>query len=337
MPKIKKNILAPLCLAFAILLTFSACGGAVKEQKSFFAMDTYMTVTVYGKGAKDNLAIAETLIKELDERYSVTSESGEVYAVNLSGELSDISAGLAEMIEKATLMYERTNGAYDITSRPISELWGFADGKDNRVPTDEEIAETLELIGMDKLSLEGDKLALSNGMKIDLGSCAKGYAAREAAALLKENGVTCAVLSLGGNVQTLGAKPDGTLFSVAIADPRDPSENLGVLRVGECAVVTSGTYQRYFEANGKKYHHIFDLRNGRPCENGLLSVTVVCEDGLWADILSTSLLLLGKDGALEYYRTYGGFEAVIVSSDGTVTVTEGLKNDFTLIADYISN
>lgn len=332
-----RRLVALFCLALTAISCFSACGGEIKKQKSFFAMDTYMTLTVYGKNAEEHLSSAETLIITLDKTYSITSVSGEVCRLNLNGELSDASDGLCEMIEKARVMYERTNGAYDLTTKPLSELWGFADGKDNRVPTDKEIAEALKKVGMDNLNVSDGKATLAGGSEIDLGSCAKGYAARETAKMLKASGVTCAVISLGGNVQTLGTKPDGSPFSVAIADPRSPTDNLGVLNVGECAVVTSGTYQRYFEENGKRYHHIFDARYGAPSESDLLSVTVVCEDGLWADILSTALFLLGKDGALEYYRTYGDFEAVLVSSDGSVTVTAGLKNDFTLLADYNLN
>ena len=295
-------------------------------------MDTYMSLTVYGDNAKDNINRTENLIKELDARFGVNSKNGEVFALNTSGSLSEASDGLVEMIACARLLYERTNGAYDITAKPLSELWGFINGK-NRVPSDAEIGDVLRLVGMEKLTLDGKSVALASGTQIDLGSCAKGYAAREAAKLLKTNGVLCAVLSLGGNVQTVGQKPDGSPFAVAISDPREPSEVLGVLKVGESAIVTSGTYQRYFESGGNVYHHIFDATTGKPCDNGLVSVTVVCDDGLWADALSTSLFLLGKDGALDYYENYGGFEAIIVSDNGTVTVTDGIKNAFELTAN----
>ncbi len=320
-----------LCVLLAVIMLFSACRGQSKSEKSFFAMDTYISVTVYGKGAKKNAEAAEKLIKEMDTQFGVSSVNGELYKLNSNGGSASVSEGILEMLSCARTLWERTNGSYDVTSKPLSEIWGFINGE-NRVPADAEINEALLLVGMDKVAFGGGSVWLSNGVQIDLGSCAKGYIAQKTAEMLKAQNVPCAVISLGGNVQTVGKKSDGTPFSVAISDPRSPSEILGELKVGETAVVTSGTYQRNFEQGGKLYHHIFDAGTGRPCENGLLSVTVVCENGLLADALSTALFLLGKDGAMEYYRTYGGFEAVIVSDDGSVTVTEGLKSVFSLTA-----
>ena len=320
------------CVLLAVLMLFSACRGESKSEKSFFAMDTYISVTVYGDDAENNTLAAEALIKELDARYGINSVGGEVYALNFAGGSSKVSEGLLEMLSCAKTLWESTNGAYDVTAKPFSSLWGFTEGE-NRVPSDSEITAALALVGMEKVAFGGESVWLSNGAQIDLGSCAKGYAAQKAAELLKERNVSCAIISLGGNVQTVGAKPDGKPFSVAISDPKAPTEILGVLKVGETAVVTSGTYQRYFEQDGKRYHHIFDARTGKPCDNGLLSVTVVCENGLLADTLSTALFLLGEDGAMEYYRTYGGFEAVIVSDDGSVTVTDGLRSSFELTAN----
>ena len=318
-------------------MLLSACRGENKTEKSFFAMDTYISVSVYGDGAEENAEAAERLIRELDAQFGISSADGELYKLNLNGGSAKVSDGFLEMLSCSKTLWERTGGSYDVTSKSLSELWGFtknANGvNEYKVPSQDEINEALAVVGMEKVAFGGESVWLSEGVQIDLGSCAKGYIAQKTAEMLKAQGVPCAIISLGGNVQTVGEKPDGKPFSVAISDPKAPSEILGVLKVGETAVVTSGTYQRYFEKDGKAYHHIFDAETGKPCENGLLSVTVVCEDGLLADALSTALFLLGKDGAMEYYRTYGGFEAVIVSSDGSVTVTDGLKSVFSLTAD----
>lgn len=321
-------------MLLAAIMLLSACGGENKNEKSFFAMDTYVSLTVYGEKAAEYTTAAENLIKEMDVRFGVNSADGEIYKINSNGGAADVSEAIFEMLSCAKLLWERTGGAYDVTSKPLSELWGFTKDK-NKIPTQAQIDEALVRVGMEKVAFggESDSVWLSNGAQIDLGSCAKGYIAQKTAEMLKAQNVPCAIISLGGNVQTVGEKPDGKPFSVAISDPKSPSEILGVLSVGETAVVTSGTYQRYFEQDGKRYHHIFDARTGKPCENGLLSVTVVCENGLWADVLSTALFLLGEAGAMDYYQTYGGFEAVIVAEDGTVTVTEGLKNVFRLTAE----
>ncbi|HBD85801.1 MAG TPA: FAD:protein FMN transferase, partial [Clostridiales bacterium] len=135
---------------------------------------------------------------------------------------------------------------------------------------------------------------------------------------------------LGGNVQTLGLKPYGSNWNVAIEDPNDTSQYAGVLSVGETAVITSGSYQRYFEKDGKTYPHILDPHTGYPADSGLKSVTIVCTSGVTADCLSTALFVLGKDAALDYWRTYGGFEMILITQDDQIVCTSGLKSIFTL-------
>ena len=146
---------------------------------------------------------------------------------------------------------------------------------------------------------------------------------------MRDAGVTSGVVSLGGNVQTLGKKPDGSDWNIAVQDPNDTGSYLGYLTVGETAVITSGSYQRFFTEGGQKYHHILSPKTGLPVNNGLLSVTIVCEDGTMADCLSTAMFVLGPQAALNYWRTYGGFEMVLVKSDGHVILTNGLYGKFT--------
>lgn len=169
------------------------------------------------------------------------------------------------------------------------------------------------------------------GTQISFGAAAKGYASDRAIEAMRNAGVESGIVSLGGNVQTLGLKPDGSKWTVAVEDPNDTGSYVGTLKVGETAVVTSGNYQRYFiGSDGVKYHHLIDPSTGEPANNGLVSVTVVCEDGTMADCLSTAMFVLGVNGALNYWRNYGGFDMVMITDENEVICTSGLVEVFEL-------
>ena len=172
--------------------------------------------------------------------------------------------------------------------------------------------------------------SLPDGVEVDLGSVAKGYAGDVLTGLLKANGVKSALLDLGGNIQTVGTKPDGSSWRIGVRDPEDENGYIGVVSVSDKAVVTSGGYERYFEQDGVRYWHILDPETGAPARSGLASVTVVGDSGLLCDALSTALFVMGLDRALEHWRTYRDFEAVFVCEDGSVTVTAGLEDSFAL-------
>ena len=206
--------------------------------------------------------------------------------------------------------------------------WGFTTGE-HAVPDDETIAALLPLVDYGQIRLEGSAAALPPGMEIDLGSVAKGYTGSALAALLQKDGVTSALLDLGGSIQTVGAKPDGSPWRVGVRDPEGEG-SVGVVSVTDQAVVTSGGYERYFQEGGASYWHILDPETGKPARSGLVSVTVVGDDGAVCDALSTALFVMGLDDALEHWRQYQDFEAVFVSEDGSVTITAGLAEYFTL-------
>ena len=154
---------------------------------------------------------------------------------------------------------------------------------------------------------------------------------------MRNAGVESGIVSLGGNVQTLGLKPDGSLWTVAVTDPNNTASYLGTVSVGETAVVTSGSYQRNFTSlEGKFYHHLLKPSTGYPVTNTLQSVTIVCEDGTMADCLSTAMFILGESQALNYWRTYGGFEMILITTDNEVICTSGLIEQFTLANDNYS-
>lgn len=331
-----KRVLAAL-LAVALLLTASGCGAGEREQAEsvyLMAMDTLMKLTVYGSHAQEGLEQVAALIGQLEDELSVTDPESLVSRLNGNGELAVVSGHLAALLDLALLLGERTDGALDVTVYPVVRAWGFT-GEEYRVPDGEELAGLLELVDWSAVSWDGETVCLPQGAQIDLGSLAKGYAGQQAAQLLRELGVSSALLDLGGNVQTVGSKPDGSAWRIAVKDPNDTEAQLGVLELRDQAVVTSGGYERYFQQDGETYWHIIDPADGCPARSGLISVTVVGESGALCDGLSTALFILGKEAALEYWRKWGGFEAVLVEEDGTVTVTAGLAEAFTLTgADY---
>ena len=313
-------------LALLVLLLLPLCGCAPQaDTREIFAMDTVMELTVHGSGAADRPRETAELLSGLEAKLSVTRADSEVARLN-AGKTVDLSKETAELLRRSLRLRDETGGALEPFLYPLTRLWGFTTG-DYRVPSDAEIAETLAGIRGGSYTLEGDTASL-HGLALDLGAVAKGYAGQLAAERLLAAGVTSAILSLGGNVQTVGLKPDGSLWNVAIRDPEDPEGYLGVLAVGETAVVTSGGYQRYFEEDGARYIHILDPETGRPADAGLSSVTIVSADGLLADGLSTALYVLGLDRAEALWRDRSDFEAVLVTKDGAIYVTAGLAEAF---------
>lgn len=192
----------------------------------------------------------------------------------------------------------------------------------------------MQLIGADKVSLSDNILSMQSGMQLDFGAVAKGYASDLITELLKENGVTSAVFSLGGNIQVIGNKPDGNDFRISVQHPGNRA-SLGILSLSDSSISTSGTYERYFIGeNGQQYGHILDPKTGRPMISDLTSVTVAAKERKLCDALSTALFVKGLDGAAQYYREHEGFELLLMTEDGEIYLTEGLENCFTAAESY---
>ena len=329
-----------LCLA--ALLT--SCGqsednqtvdtvSAEENSTSMFAMNTYVTVTAYGNDTEAALSSAEEKIRSLESLWSVTDENSEIYEVNHSGgNPVEVSDETAQLLDFSLQMNERTNGAFDISLYPVLTAWGFTT-EEYRVPDDDEITQLLERTGVEKISLDGQTVQVPDDMQIDLGAIGKGYAGDLVAEDLKQNGVESALIDLGGNIQTVGTKPGGESWSIGIRNPFGEG-NFGVLEIGECAVVTSGGYERYFVEDGNTYWHILDPETGKPAQSGIVSVSVIGAEGRLCDALSTSLFVMGLDRAANLWRNSDDFEMIIVTSDGGIYITEGIEDDFTLSKNF---
>lgn len=309
-----------LFLCVCLLLLSCGCTRAERKETSFFAMDTIMQITAYG-GSDDALAEARDVIEGLDAALDAT-DSQSTLSLLRNGDA--VPKTILEPLQTAKKIASATDGALDVTLFPLSDAWGFYT-KQYRVPPQTELRTLLQNRG--SVSMQDGRLVLSDGTKLDLGSVAKGYAADCAAKTLRQNGVQGAVLALGGNVQTVGQKPDGSDWRVSVADPLHPDGTVCDLLVGETAVVTSGSYQRSFTENGKTYHHILDPETGAPAESGLLSVTVVCADGTTADGLSTALFILGLDRGSALWRSGEiAFDALWITDRREIFVTAGLAS-----------
>jgi thiamine biosynthesis lipoprotein len=302
-----------------------------QAMREVFAMDTYMNIACYGKNAEKAADAAVSEIKRIDALLSITSESGSIHGLNENGS-ANVGAETAGIIERALDIHNKTGGAFDITVLPLMELWGFTSGE-YRVPESSEIAAVLERIGSEKLSVSGDEISLGGASGIDLGGIAKGYTSDRLIELFKENGLTSACVSLGGNVQCLGTRSDGGAWRCGIVHPfhKDSGVYLGVIAVIDKAVITSGAYERNFiDENGVRYHHILDPKTGCPAETGLASVTIVAESGILADALSTACYIMGLEGASSYWKNSAEqFDMILMTDSGKVYITSGIADSFT--------
>lgn len=326
------------CLLALLLLTGCAGGPSAPAEEAaqsaamtVFAMDTVMDLTAYG--ADDGvMQQAQQRILELEGLLSVTDADSEIYALNRDGEAA-VSADTQALLERALALCGRTDGALDISIYPVLCAWGFTTGS-YQIPDGQTLSDLLARVDHSQISVSEGRACIPQGMQVDLGSVAKGYTGDQVAQLLRENGVTSALLNLGGNVQTVGGKPDGTDWRVAVQDP-ESSGYLGVLSLRDQAAITSGGYERYFVGeDGQTYWHILDPATGAPAHSGLISVTVVGDSGTTCDALSTALFVMGLDKAADFWREYGDFEAVFVSEDGSVAMTAGLVGRFSLMQEY---
>ena len=313
------------------------------HERTVFAMTTIMSLRVYHPDGEAILDQAEDEIRRIEAVFSTGDPESEISKLNAAGE-GKLGEDAAQLLEKSLSIYEMTDGAFDISIYPVMKVWGFTDLYDDEdlvekentpvdIPDAEVLAEAVSHVDASGIEFDAQtgEIRLPEGSEIDLGGIAKGYAAQRVIELFEEKGVSSAMLDLGGNVQVLGKKPNGRDWKVGLRDPSGEHTVIGVISCSDRAVVTSGGYERYITGkDGKTYHHIIDPKTGYPAENGLVSVSIVCDDGTLADGLSTALYVLGTEKATECWREQPDlFDAVLLTEDGKMYITEGLEDSFT--------
>ena len=313
------------------------------------AMGTVVQQTVYVMGKNDGKNsltgdILELIRKLEEETLSWRLETSETFQINTyagSGKWVELSKELSQILEQCQKLTEDSGDAFDVALGPVARLWdidSWAAGQRTgsfQVPGEQELTDALIQSGMGQVQIQflpGEECAdiyLEDGAALDFGAVGKGLALDEISNYLESDGhITGAVVSVGGSVLTYGEKPDGTAWRVGIADPGDPSVNMGILTLtGQWYISTSGDYERYVESGGVRYHHILDPATGYPADSGLSSVTVLAENGLLSDGLSTACYVLGRERGMALAQLYGA-EALFVEKDGRIYMTPGIEDLF---------
>ena len=309
-----KKVLS-LLLVIVLIFTFTSCANK-KVTRQSFAFDTVLTITADEK-FQEEITDAFRMCQDYELIFSRTNEKSELYKLN-AGTLDAPSQKLKDVIEFSLTMSDYTDGAFDVTITPLVDLWNIKER--TTPPTDEEIKMAQEKVDYRKVSLEPFSLG---GTTLDLGAVAKGYIADMLTEHFRSSGANDVIVDLGGNIALIGK------HTVGIRDPKKTDDVFAVMTLKDTSAVTSGAYQRYFEYNGKRYHHIIDPRTGKSADSGIASVTVVSPSSMVADALSTSIYILGED-ALSLCTKFPDTDAIIIKEDGTVITTDGFAEKYDL-------
>ena len=351
----KATLLAVVPAFLIPAITLGGCGQKTECEKSIdTAMGTVISQTVYltGKSTTTNGGtndkITDVVLQKLNDleqkELSWRLESAEVARINAAaGEgQTPVSPVMAGWLERCLQISEESAGAFDVSIGRLSRLWDIdtwaaaENPQDYELPEQEDIAQALATAGWQKIQLETEEggsttINIPEEMQLDLGAVGKGVALDEIRKTLEEHPeVSGAVISAGGSVLTYGSKPEGGAWQIAVTDPQNTSESVGVLTLdGDYCVSTSGDYERYVEVDGVRYHHILDPRTGSPARSDVAGVTIVTTDGFLSDALSTACFVLGQEEGLKLLEKYDA-EGLFVDHEGSITMTEGMQQYFHL-------
>lgn len=300
-----------------------------------FYFDTVVTIEIYdsdsSSSAKSLLDTCFTICETYDEMFDMYNEDSEIWAINhADGNHISVSSDTVGILNVSRYFSDITDGAYDVTIGSVSQLWDFT-SESPSIPGEDEITDALESVNYESIILYTDVnevLVKDSAARIDVGAIAKGYVSDKIKSYLETQGVTSAMINLGGNIELIGSKTDGTDFTIGVQKPfGEDDETIATVKLSDKAIVTSGIYQRYFEKDGTIYSHLLSTKTGYPIDNDLLSVTVIADSGIDSDGLSTSAMLSGLEDGIDIVEDYINAEAIFITSDYEIILTSGLEQN----------
>lgn len=330
-----KKIYSVILLILISILPFAGCKAdkAPLITEELYALDTIITINIYS-GQQEAVSSAEKEIRRLEALLSVTDSKSEIYRINSNPDkFIKVSDECFELVKKSVSISEDTNGNFDITVYPAVSLWGFTNSE-YKVPSESEILDVKDKIGYNKITLDENSksVKIPVGTSLDLGAIAKGYIADKAAEALAENGVTSALLNFGGNIRLIGSKPDGTSFKIGVKAPFSDGY-FATLSAKDITASTAGGYERYFEENGVRYHHILNPHTATPAVSDILSATVIGKNGEVCDALATASFVTGTAKVTSITALYPGYSFILMTEDA-VYLSEAISDDFVLTDEY---
>ena len=327
-------VIAGLLILLTVLLMSTTCAGEIlmmfEETRNL--MDTYVRVVVYSdeKTAEEAISAAFDRIEEVVNIASTFDETAEAFKLNQDGYIEAPSDELLELLNMSSDYSELTGASFDITCQPLLDLWSYNPDADKQFweldTATQQVAinEALRLVGSDKIVVEKNRIYFrEEGMKITLGGIAKGYAVDEALEVIKDMGIKYALIDAGGDIGTLGSKPDNELWDIALVNPDDTSEYLADFEIKGKAVATSGNYERYFDPE-KEAHHILNPKTGYSA-TGCISVTIIAESGMQADALATGVFVMGAENGMRLVESLDDVECFIIDADRNIYHSSGLS------------
>lgn len=330
--------LLPIILIISLLLTSCQQKIYCIESQNFL-MDTLMKIQIFTPNSKFSLSPYFDILEDLDKRYDRHWDNSFLYKLNHGTYNGSFTKDDLKILNKASYYYDKTEGLFDISIAPLLDLWDI-NSDSPKVPIQKEIDNLLPNVGFSKINFDSEILSIPPNIEIDFGAILKGFATDKLKEKLDKDNISSALIDLGGNIYAHGYKPDGTEWKIGIRNPEENANDyVGILSVHDKAVVTSGIYERYFIENNNIFHHILNPKNGYPVENNLLSVTIVSENGLDADILSTACFLMGLEKGLSFVNKLENVDAIFITKKRQLYLSSNLydywqQTDSNFVAIY---
>lgn len=315
-----KRLIAGICAAATLLSGLSGCSKLPSEEDLTYTdtlFDTVISVQVLDPADQEILDGCKELCHKYDALFSKTNENSDIYKINhAKGKAVEVSEDTITLIEKGIYYSELSGGIFDITIGSVSNLWDFKSEKP-KVPSSKKLKSAVSHVNYKNIMLKDNTVRLTDKhARLDVGAIAKGYIADRIKEYLEKSGVRHAIINLGGNVQTIGGKTDGSAYNIGIQKPFDESGTaITSVKIKDQSIVTTGVYQRYFESKGQLYHHILSPKTGKPCENSLFSVSIITDSSLTADALSTVCFLMGYKKGMKLVNQLENVDAVFITDD----------------------